>query len=393
LRFVVVILVGLVSLSFTTHAETARRADPHEMVRVLSALQTRMSYGDNSARAATTKQLEQTEQVFGSIEPQEWKDPKNTRAAVTYLLGGGAPHEIRKLLDAGYLPENDRALVSGSLAYAEGRRREAAKLLQNVDPRKYLPTLGGHLALVQGGLLMGFNRAQALRLFDLARLLMPGSLVEEAALRREISIVDGAHEPGKLTQLARRYAAQYSGSLYIQNFWDELSAATVRAALSLDEARLTELEGLLRGMDTAAKFDFYLAIARKAILNARMALADLHTKKAEPFAQTVPARLRVKFYNSIIGLISGTVENGLAEIQSVDTRSLPRADIEMRNIVVAAMKQLESSSNEDSPKSQHARGRADEEVAGTDGTDSPVEKSARQAIAEADALLERASGR
>jgi chemotaxis protein MotC len=375
----------------TLAAERAVAVEPVDMVRTLNALQSKMSLGDETARNATPKQIERIEQALLSVEPEAWKDEKNTRAAVIYLLSGGSPNGLRKLMDAGLFPEEHKALIAGSLAYAEGHSREAARLLQSIDPKNLSPTLGGHLALVQGGLLIGSNNARASALFDLARLLMPGSLVEEAALRREISIVDAARDPDKFLLLGRRYAAQYSGSPFVKNFWDEVSAGTVRMALSVEEGRLIEAEELFRAMNPAARFEVYLTIARRAILNARIALAVSQTKKAAPLAQTPPARIRLKLYEAIIAAISGNVEQGAADLQHFDSKSLSRADAELRDIVASTMKRLLESSDEVSAKSDNAPSPLKKETDGAAATESPIERSARQAIADADELLQRAS--
>jgi chemotaxis protein MotC len=384
--------ISLVLLSLTAPlaAETTQAVEPFDMVRTLSALQSKMSRGDDSARSAAAKQIERIEQTFPSVAPEQWKDPKNARAVAVYLMSGGSPRNLRKMLDEGMFPEEDKALIAGSLAYAEGRIREAAKLLQSIEPRKLPPTLGGHLALVQGGLLIGSNNPQALALFDLARLLMPGSLVEEAALRREISILDGANEPEKLFLLGRRYTVQYSHSPFVRNFWDELGAATIRMALHVSEARLIETESLFQGMNPGSKFDVYLAIARTAILNARIALAASQTKNAEPFAQTPNARSRLKLYNALIEAISGNFEDSVAELKSVNSTNLSRADIEMRDIVTATMQRLQGPS-ENRAKTANAPASPQSEAEAETVGYSPIEVSARRAIADADALLQRAS--
>jgi chemotaxis protein MotC len=384
--------LSLILMSLATLAvESAAAVEPVDMVRTLNQLQSKMSRGDEAARNATPKQIERIEQALLSVEPEAWKNEKNTRAAVIYLLSGGSPRGVRKLMDAGLFPQEHKALIAGSLAYAEGRSREAVKLLQSIDPKKLSPTLGGHLALVQGGLLIGSNNARASALFDLARLLMPGSLVEEAALRREISIVDAAHEPEKFLLLGRRYATQYSGSPFVKNFWDEVSAGTVRMALSVEDARLLEAEELFQAMNPAAKYEVYLTIARRAILNARIALAGSQTKKAAPLAQTPPARIRLKLYETIIAAISGEVEQGVAELQRIDSKSLSRADVELRDIVASTMKRLSEASDQDSAKSNNPPSPPKEEKDGAAAAESPIERSARQAIADADELLRRAT--
>ncbi|MBI1867131.1 MAG: hypothetical protein HYS06_02335 [Methylocystis sp.] len=361
------------------------------MVRALNALQSQMALGDISARDATSKQIERIEQTLPAVAPEAWKDPKNARAAAIYLLSGGSSGAVHNLLEAHAFSKDDEALISGSLAYAEGHSRDAAKLLQPIDPKTVSPILGGHLALVGGGLLIGADNPRALDLLDLARLLMPGSLVEEAALRRQISVIDGAHDPEKLLLLGRRYVARYRHSPFAPNFWDEFAASIARIALDIDEPLLVKFEELFREMNASAKFEVYLTIAQRAILNGRIALATDQTNRAEPFAESPAARNRLKLYNALVWAISGNFEDGLAGLELIDSKSLARADAELREIVTAAVKQLQESPDADAPKPAPISALPKQEAEATVAARSPIESSAQQAIADADAMLRKAS--
>lgn len=370
-------------------ATAARAADFVELVRNLNVLQGEMAHGVTTARSGIAKQVEQIEQTVATMEPEGWKDSRNARAAAVFLLSGGAPRAIRKLADARLFSERDVSLISGSLAYAEGRNQDAAKLLSPIDPKAQPITLGGHLALIQGSLLIGIDNARALALFDVARLLMPSSLVEEAALRRELSIVDAAHSQDKFLLLGRRYVAQYSKSPFARNFWDEVGATTLRLALDLEDARLSEFQSLFKDVAPSVKFDLYMAIARAAILNARMALATAQTKRAERFAETQAERSRLKLYLAAVDALSGNFEGASSGIQQVDVKSMSRADLEMREIVTATIKRLQYTPEIEvsaAPAAVAQPGAPDQAQAS-----SPIERSAWRALAETDALLQRAS--
>lgn len=369
-------------------AESAGAAEFIDMVRNLSSLQGDMVHGATAARSAIAKQIAEIEETVPTMETDAWLDTRNARAAAIFLLCGGAPRAIRKLADARLFSERDAPLIAGSLAYAEGRNPDASKLLSSIDAKAQPITLGGHLALVQGGLLIGTNNARAQELFDLARLLMPSSLVEEAALRREISIVDARHAADKFLLLGRRYVAQYARSPFARNFWDEVAATTLRLALAMEEPRLAEFQALFKDSAPSTKFEIYMAIARAAILNAKIALASAQTKHAEPFAETQTARSRLKFYHAAIDALSGNFEGAANDIQQIDSKSLSRPDLEMREIVTATIKRLQYIPDSDASGVPTTATKQDtQESRGV----SPIERSARQALADADALLQRAA--
>lgn len=371
-------------------APSARAIEFVDMVRNLGRLQGDMVRGAASARGAIVKQIEQIERTVPEMDAESWKETKNARAAAIFLLSGGAPRAIRKIADAQLFSERDVSLISGSLAHAEGRSRDASKLLSSIDPKAQPVTLGGHLALVQGGLLIGINNARAQELFDLARLLMPSSLVEEAALRRQISVVDARYASEKFLLLGRRYVAQYAKSPFARNFWNEIAATTLRLAETMEEARLDEFQSLFKDGAPSTKFEIYMAIARTAILNARIALASAQTKRAEPFAETGPARDRLKFYHAAIDALSGNFEDAATDIQQIDSKSLSRADLEMRDIVTAAMTRLQYVPDSDGAAAPAA---AKQDMRDQSPGVSPIERTARQALADADAVLQRASKR
>lgn len=379
-------IAALLSIWLVLAIEGARADEFVDMVRTLTGLQSELVRGVESAKSAIPRQIEEIERTIAAADPESWKEQRNARAAAIFLLGGGSRQSIRKLADASLFSERDVPLVSGSIAYAEGRKQDASKLLLSIDPKAQPVTLGGHLALIQGGLLIGTNNARAQELFDLARLLMPSSLVEEAALRREISIIDALHASDKFLLLGRRYIAQYAKSPFARNFWDEIGATMLRVALKMEEQRLAELQALFKDSAASTKFDVYMSVARLAILNARIALASVQTKRAAPFAETRAAKNRLEFYMAAIDALSGEFENATPALQKIDARSFSRADLEMREIVTAAVARLQSASDGDAPVAAKER-----ETQDAPPNVSPLEASARQALAESEALLQRAT--
>ena len=216
---------------------------------------------------------------------------------------------------------------------------------------------------------------------------MPSSLVEEAALRRELSIVDVAQDTSKFLVLGRRYVAQYSKSPFSRNFWDEVRAATLRAAVNGDAPRLGEFRAMLKGASPMLRFETHMGVARHAILSGRVALATTETQYAGPLADSPAARARVELYRAALAGLAGDFETAEAEFQKIDPRILPSAEVEVRNIVIAAINRLQGASDGVSsaapaaPKPDDAR------------PESTVERSARQALSDADALLQRATRR
>jgi chemotaxis protein MotC len=365
------------ALSLWSGVAVARADEFVDLVRKLTSLQDGMARGAAAARAAIPGQVERIQTAIATAEADSWKERANARAAATYLLSGGSPRGVRKIFDAHLFSDADRPLVEASLAYAEGRSRDAAPMLAQIEPKEQPATLGGHLALVRGGLLIGSDNARARELLDLARLLMPSSLVEEAALRREVAILDPQQDAAKFLLLARRYVAQYSRSPFARNFWGEVRAATMRVALSVSEQQLGEFLALFDAMPAPMRFDLHMTIAQNAILHGRPALAALETDRAATLADTREAKARIALNRAALTALGGDFDAAASEFAELDAKSLGPSDMELRAVVAGAIDHLRLS-----PDTAESTMSARDELAS--------ERAARQALADSEIVLQKA---
>lgn len=161
---------------------------PYLQVRVVQNLQAQTAKGSTQALKAQRKLIINLNQHFLELLARVWQNEQNARAAVIHLLSGGHPAVGHRLLSLDPPPDVDPALLKGALAYIEGRKNEAYSVFSTIDPLSLSPTLGGQIALVQAILALPDNLQDAQTAIDKARLLLPGSLVEEAALRRGVSV-------------------------------------------------------------------------------------------------------------------------------------------------------------------------------------------------------------
>ena len=154
-----------------------------------------------------------------------WKDPRNARAAVVFVLSGGSARVLQKLMRSGASADINEKLIKGALAYGEGRHDEAAELLAGIDARALDPGMAGHVAYVQGELAARKEPAKALVHLDEARLLSPGTIVEEAALRRQIALLAAAGSADRYEALATQYLRRFPNSVYAGGFRQQFALA------------------------------------------------------------------------------------------------------------------------------------------------------------------------
>jgi chemotaxis protein MotC len=322
---------------------------------------------------------------LGSFPPDTWTNRKNCRAAAVYLLSGGSAKTLKQLFDEKVFPDESVALIAASLAYAEGRSRDAVSLLRKFDPSAYPPMLRAHLALVEGGLLIGVDNSRAGKLFDLARLLMPKSLIEEAALRREINVIDPSRHSRKLLLLGERYAETYFRSPFAKQFWDDLVAITVRFASRLDGAKLASIETILERAPSSNRIDLCFGVARDSLLRGRAELAALHVTRAASIARAPSEKNRLKLYSALADIIGGKFESGAATAQELDPLKISQDDRVIRDVLVAMVASVSKLSNADIPMDFtkfNEQLRSEKE--------SPILKETEMSLVSSAALLERA---
>lgn len=334
MRGIAAVLLALVAFSWFGVANTLA-SEFYELVRDLNAAQNRIAAGNADAGRLSSRILGEIERRLPEVPIAQWKNPKNDRAAAIYLLSGGSARAMRRVYSAGTFSDEGGALVQASLAFAEGRLREAATLFGKIDTSAYPYILKGHIMLVRAGLLVGTDDANAIRLLDQARLLMPRSLVEEAALRREIGIVDPLRNAGKLLFLCERYSETYRASPFAGQFWAELARLAGRAPTHFDTRSRATLESLIQKAPSAIRTNLNFTLLRSLVLSGKVESAASLLAKASSVPGTLPAS-RMTLYSALIDILSGKTEDGFRVARAIDPSMLPGEDIEARDLFLRA---------------------------------------------------------
>lgn len=314
-------------------APVSTSGEPYELVRSLQAVQDGIANGDTAAHGSHIALIRQIGEKFLAADASVWSNSQNSQAAVIYLLSGGAPQLVRKL------PRDklniDERLFNGALAYVEGRQDEARELLKDVKPRTIPSGLGGQVALVQGALFARSEASLAIERLDDARLLLPGTLVEEAALRREILLVGQAEDFDKFEFLTLAYLRHYRNSIYAGDFWQRFSSGLMQSSLALDERRFARIGAMLEQIDRANRLKLYLVIARAAMLRGRLAVTRLAGERALTLSADATAdRERAHFFRGASRALADEYDGGLAELKAVDRSKLPERDVPLLNAAV-----------------------------------------------------------
>ncbi len=172
------------------------------------------------------------------------------------------------------------------------------------------------------------DRKAAVSLLDWARLLAPGGLVEEAALRREIAVLVEAKDVSRATRLTREYAIRFGASLYRPAFFRELARLIGGNGLAEDPANYRLLSTAATALPTEGRLDFLLTLAKASIVNGRFKAASAAASEALASASpNSPEEARSRLYLNAARIFSDGYDSALANLQGLANSKLDRSDL------------------------------------------------------------------
>src|SRR5271155_5433251 len=251
-------------------AESANLAD---MVDDLQRIQLQIAEGDKAAYPAQLNQLKTIGAAIATAPPETWKDRRQADSLVIYILSGGSLVDIAPLLKGDAVVDSERALARGALAYVTNHEADAISLLGKTDLNALDPRLAGEVAFSRSVLETRRDAKAAVGFLDWARLLQPGGLVEEAALRREIALLAEAKDVSRVAMLTRQYSTRFAASLYAADFFRDLAAAIAGFGLADDPGDYQLVSRAVASLPPDRRRDFLLTLAKSAVVNARFAAA------------------------------------------------------------------------------------------------------------------------
>ena len=324
---------GSVSISVASAQSSPRPENaplPFEQIRVLQTLQEQIAQGNSHAMQAQRTQLSRMDKQFVELSVEVWQEPRNARAAVVHLLSGGHPAVMRHLLTLDPLPAIDKRLMEASLAYVEGREEEMRELLIDIDPLDLPPGLGGHVALVKAAPYIRTDPAKAMELLQVASLLMPGSLVEEAALRREVFVAGMMADVERFRVLSIRYLRRFRTSVYAGDFRRRFALALDTLGFVKNEDKFALLDGVLHEFDADSRRGLYLRLARSALLAGHLRVARKSTDEALALAVDGTKEAEIlKIYLAAARLDPEQIAANRDLLWSVDTSMLAPEDLSL----------------------------------------------------------------
>ena len=299
---------------------------PYQLVRSLQLIQDRIAAGDHAAMPMQAKLLEMTDTRLREADAEDFKDPKNFRALLVYGMSGGNPATVEAAVSrATSIDAQDLAIAKGIINYLVGRPAGAIDVLKPIDPMALPSDLGAFLALVKGSLLATDEPATALTLLDEARLLSPGTLVEEAALRRSVGIAVAQGDAARFALASTQYVERYLYSPYASQFADSFVSGVIALHMSISQDKLADITSM---MDPERETVIYLRIARRAAIDGLSDLSAFASARAVKGrdGNTNQGDPRALLYSSLSTVTSGTIEDVRTKLGKIDRSRLSDGD-------------------------------------------------------------------
>lgn len=309
----------------SARAESLDDLEPYKMIRSLQYVQDTVALGDHSAMEMQRFLLTTIDDRLRTAESSVFDDPRNVDAALVYAMSGGNPETLELLIKKDVAGHFDSRLTDALRAYLSGRGTQSVKSLAEIFPEYKRSRVGPYLALVSANSVIRKDPALALTYFDWARLVAPGTIVEEAALRRSIYIASQSGWIDKSMLYANRYARRYLRSPYASQFADLFVKLAVDHFDALKEEDILEV---LSFMDVPRQREVYLRMARLAAITGKNKLATLAATRAQMLSddgESVP-KVLADLYSGLASVPSGDVATAMEAIAAVPDDKLSPKD-------------------------------------------------------------------
>lgn len=366
---------------------------PYAMLRSMQFIQDSVVQGDHSAAAMQRFMLETLDTRFRNIDMSAFQDPRNVDAALIYAMSGGNPATLELLVAKDVEGNFDSRVADLLRKYLNGKGALVAKSLAALVPEYRETRIGPYIALVSGNVTLGNDPEGALKFYDIARLSAPGTIVEEAALRRSVAIAVERGLTERSVGYAKRYVRRFIYSPYASQFADLF---VVLAVKHYGEITDEEISNVLEPMDDARKREIYLRIARKAAIDGKDALARLaagHAQELSPEGdlQGNTPRAAADLYDGLARVMTSGVGEVREAIAALPEEGLSDRDRALRAAAEKIANEVLRRPDRDTLKQQGVDMASEEDAAMTEPEFRKIINTGRARLDEIDGLLKEES--
>lgn len=303
---------------------------PFKMVRSLQFVQDSVVLGDHSAGEMQRHLLTLIDERLRAADTDVFSDKRNVDAALIYAMSGGNPETLALLLRGEGRSYFNADLAQTLTTYFTGNPEKARVKLVGLLGDYRGSRIESYLTLVAANVTAPRDASAALKLFDWARLLAPGTIIEESALRRATHIASKAGLVDQAMNNAERYVRRYLHSPYASQFVDIFVYAVVEHSDTVDATRM---EYILSLMDAPRQREIYLRMARMSTIAGKESLALLAANRADALSGEKRDIVRdlAAFYAGVASVPTDNISEAIEAIAAVPDSKLSDRDRALRD--------------------------------------------------------------
>ncbi len=341
---------------------------PYKMLRSMQFVQDSVVLGDHSAGEMQRYIMGTIDKRLRSVDSSIFEDPRNVDATLIYAMSGGNPATLDYLVARDVQGYFDNRVTEVLRKYLAGKGQMVSKTLVDMQKEYANKEIGPYLALIAGNTLMSSKPEEALKMYDWARLTAPGTIVEESALRRSITIALDAGMTKEGLNYSNQYARRFLHSPYASQFADLFVALTVD---NVHVVGLEKIKDTVDVMDPDRRQAVYLRIARQATIAGELELARMASEEAGKIKTPgVTKDILASFYGGLADISTDNVDKAAQGLELVPEALLSPKDRILKAAAQAITEQvlkepdLESLAQDTSPNTGTGNSSIDANAAG-----------------------------
>jgi chemotaxis protein MotC len=251
----------------------------------------------------------------------------------TYVFSGGEPFLVESLLHSLEKDPPNKALLESGIAYVSRDLKQAGNKLNSLDLGHLSPPVLSRVLLVQSQTASTLDAAERARLLVQAAGLAPGTLVEEASIRRLIQLWSDVANARQLMRWSRHYLRRFPKSYYQGDFAKSFKAGILKAARRGDIPRKDDIESILRSLEPADAGEMALHITKSSVDSG---FRELCITFADAAAQILPKTSLERNAVLIHGLACKAAEMPAMVLEELADPGLVRSDAVSRQVLLDA---------------------------------------------------------
>lgn len=322
-----------------SHAEGQESLPLYKMMRSLEFIQDSVVAGDSSAGEMQRFLLATIDERLRTADKSVFEDSRNADAALIYAMSGGNPETLEFLMSRDINGNFDNRVADVLRKYLNGKGLLVVNTLADIAREYRDKPIGPYLALVAGNVMSAKNATAALKLYDWARLLAPGTIVEESALRRSLALCADAGMVPLGLDYAQRYTRRFLHSPYASQFADLF----VQLVVDHDsDVKQQDIIDILSFMDPPRQREIYMRMARRAAIAGKSDLATLAANRAQAISSDGSDAFSALagFYGGVAGVSTPGLDAAISNLNQMPAGELNAQDRALRDAAKAVAQEI-----------------------------------------------------